>query len=97
MKTQRKSELVIVAIIILITALSLVEIVKGVVALDRRAKVKELTHVNELITKSFLEQYEWQKTEMPFNKDSIQNGLHHLRGMRNAQEIIEKRIEELNK
>lgn len=97
MKTQEKSELLIVAIIILITALSLVEIVKGVVALDRRSKVKELIYVNDLITKSFLQQYEWQKTEMPFNKDSMQNGLHHLRGMRNAQEIIEKRIEELNK
>lgn len=58
MKTQEKSELLIVAIIILITALSLVEIVKGVVALDRRSKVKELIYVNDLITKSFLQQYE---------------------------------------
>lgn len=97
MKTQRKSELIIVAIIAFISAFSGIKIFEGLVALDHRLRVKELTHVNELITKSFLEQYEWQKTEMPFNKDSMQNALHHLRGMRNAQEIIEKRIEELNK
>ena len=100
MKTQitsyKKARLLINLFILSISFICIIEIIRVIVIFDRKARVQELIHVHKLIDEALIDEWKSQ-SQMKFDKDSMQHKRHHLLGIDHARQLIENRINELNK